>query len=234
MPFAIVTGATQGIGKAIAEKLLQEGFSIAVCARGKDELARLEKKWTEQYPAASIIAYNADMGNKEDVIAFADTILLSFTKIDILVNNAGIYFPGTIADEPDDNLEQLMSVNLYSAYHLTRRLLPAMKKEKAGHIFNMCSIASLQAYTNGGSYSITKYALMGFSENLREELKPDNIKVTALCPGATYSRSWQQSGVDPQRIMEIADIAHMLWAAYNLSAQADVETIIMRPLKGDL
>jgi len=109
-----------------------------------------------------------------------------------------------------------------------------MKSRQRGHIFNMCSIASLRAYPNGGSYSISKYALMGFSENLREELKTHGIKVTAICPGATYTPSWHGSDVAPERIMEAADIAAMLWGAYNLSAQANVETIVMRPLKGDI
>ena len=98
----------------------------------------------------------------------------------------------------------------------------------------MCSIASLRAYPNGGSYSISKFAMLGFSENLREELKEYNIKVTAICPGATYTPSWEGSGVSPDRIMESEDIAGMLWAAYNTSPQANVETIVMRPVKGDL
>jgi short-subunit dehydrogenase len=98
----------------------------------------------------------------------------------------------------------------------------------------MCSVASLKSYLNGGAYSITKYALLGFSENLRAELMPFNIKVTAICPGATNSRSWAGSGIPAERIMEPGDVANMLWAAYTLSAQADVETIVMRPLKGDL
>ena len=98
-------------------------------------------------------------------------------------------------------------MNLYTAYHVTRAFLPSMMKKKSGHIFNMCSIASLSAYKNGGSYSISKYALMGFSKNLREELKPYNIKVTAVYPGAVYTSSWEGSGVEPQRIMEVNDIA---------------------------
>ncbi len=234
MPYAIVTGATQGMGKVIAEKLLSEGFSIAVCARNKEKLAVLEAEWNEQYPEASVIVYDADMTTKEEVTAFADAVLINFPEIDILVNNAGMYLPGTIADEPEGLLEQMIGVNLYSAYNLTRRILPVMKANKRGHIFNMCSIASLKAYPNGGSYSISKYALMGFSENLREELKTEGIKVTAICPGATYTPSWHGSDIPASRIMEAEDIAKMLWSAYNLSAQADVETIIMRPLKGDI
>ena len=136
-----------------------------------------------------------------------------FPVIDLLVNNAGTYLPGTIADEPDGLIEKMIGVNLYSAYYLTRHILPVMKAEKQGHIFNMCSIASLRAYPNGGSYSISKYALLGFSDNLREELKEHNIKVTSVCPGATYTPSWEGSGVEPGRIMEATDIAAMIWGA---------------------
>jgi short-subunit dehydrogenase len=109
-----------------------------------------------------------------------------------------------------------------------------MKSRGQGHIFNMCSVASLKAYPNGGSYSISKYALLGFSENLREELKPFSIKVTSVCPGATYTPSWEGSGVEPGRIMEAADIAAMIWGAYSLSPQANVDTIVLRPVKGDI
>jgi short-subunit dehydrogenase len=98
----------------------------------------------------------------------------------------------------------------------------------------MCSIASIAAYDNGGSYSISKYAMLGFGKNLREELKPFNIKVTNVLPGAAYTDSWAGSGVDPLRIMEAQDIAKMIVAASDLSPQACVEEIILRPQLGDL
>ncbi|MEO6220219.1 MAG: SDR family oxidoreductase, partial [Ginsengibacter sp.] len=131
-------------------------------------------------------------------------------------------------------LEKMIEVNLYSAYHLTRALLPSMMKKNHGHIFNMCSIASLQAYNNGGAYSISKYALMGFSKNLREEMKPYNIKVTSVYPGAVYTSSWEGSGIDPSRILEVNDIADMIYAASQLSPQACIEDIVIRPQAGDL
>jgi short-subunit dehydrogenase len=234
MPYAIITGASQGMGKTISEKLLSEGFSIAVCARNKSKLKALETEWNEKYPTASIIVYNADLSNKEEINAFADTVLSNFPEIDILVNNAGNYEPGVLAEEPDGLLEQMIAVNLYIAYQLTRKVLPVMKSNKAGHIFNMCSVASLRAYPNGGSYSISKYALMGFSENLREELRPYSIKVTSICPGATFTPSWEGSDIEPGRIMEATDIAAMIWSAYNLTPAANVDLIVMRPVKGDL
>lgn len=234
MPYAVITGATQGIGKVIAEKLLSHGYSVAACARNKEKLDQLNKEWAAAYPAAQILTYPADLSNKDAVAAFGQHVLTSFPAIDILVNNAGSFLPGDICDEPDERLETLMGVNVYSAYHLTRAIVPRMKQAGAGHIFNMCSVASLKAYPNGGSYSITKYALLGFSDNLREELKPYNIKVTAICPGAVYTPSWEGSGVPPERIMDANDVAAMLWSAASLSPQANIETIIMRPVKGDL
>jgi short-subunit dehydrogenase len=234
MPYAIITGASQGIGKVITEKFLSEGFSVAVCARNMEKLKRLEDEWNEKYPTASIIVYNADLSNKDEVHGFAETAMSNFPEIDVLVNNAGMYLPGTLADEPDGLLEMMIGINLYSAYRLTRKVLPVMKKMDSGHIFNICSVASLKAYPNGGSYSISKYALMGFSENLREELKEYSIKVTSVCPGATFSPSWEGSGIEPGRIMEASDIATMLWSAFTTSPQANVETIVMRPVKGDI
>ncbi len=234
MQYAVVTGATQGLGKAIAEKFLSEGFSVAICARSLDKLQALEETWKKQYPASSILCLQADLGNKNETLAFAETVLSQFPQVDILVNNAGIFLPGNLAEEPDGHLEMLMSVNLYSAYHITRSFLPSMKKNGEGHIFNMCSVGSLKAYPRGGSYGITKYALMGFSENLREELKSFNIKVTAIYPGVTDTPSWEGSGVEKNRMMESSDVANMLWASYSLSKQADVETIILRPIKGDI
>ncbi len=234
MPNAVITGATQGIGKNIAEKLLSEGFSIAVCSRNRAKLDLLCADWARNYPNAGIIAEVADLSVKEENELFGNIVLNAFSKIDLLINNAGIYLPGTIGEEPDGLLDTMLGVNLYSAYYLTRKLLPRMKQERSGHIFNMCSIASLKAYPNGGSYSISKYALLGFSDNLREELKPSGIKVTAICPGATYTPSWEGSDVPPERIMEARDVTEMLWSAYSLSPQANVETIVMRPVKGDL
>jgi len=234
MPYAVITGGTQGIGRAVAEKLLSQGFSVAICGRNKLLLQQLHGEWSARYPSEKIVTYTADVSVPEQVAEFAAAVQASFPVVDILVNNAGTFRPGALASEPAGMLEYLMGVNLYSAYHLTRELLPGMIHQRQGHIFNMCSVASLRAYPNGGAYSITKYALLGFSDNLREELKQYNIRVTALCPGATYTASWAGSGVDPERIMEAADVAEMLWSAWHLSARANVDTIVMRPQQGDL
>ena len=229
----IITGASKGIGKAIAMAFAKPGNQLLICSRNEKELIETAKELQEKNPE-TIIQYRATyMGNKTDVLHFADWCL-KFGVPDIIINNAGQFIPGSIHNEPDGHLEKMLEINLYSAYHLTRRLLPSMIKQKSGHIFNVCSIASLNAYANGGAYSISKFALLGFSKNLREEMKPNGIKVTAVLPGATMSASWAGASIDPNRIMEANDIATMIYAASQLSAQAVVEDIILRPQLGDL
>ena len=152
----------------------------------------------------------------------------------MLINNAGSFVPGQVHEEEDGTIEYLMETNLYSAYYLSRYLLPSMMKRKSGHIFNICSIAALKAYKYGGSYSITKYAMAGLAVNLRDEMREYGVKVTAVYPGAAYTASWEGSGVPPERMMAAEDIAEMIYASASLSPQACVEEIVIRPQLGDL
>ena len=231
----IITGASRGIGKAITEKFAEDkqGHSIILSARQAKPLEIFSKQLQARYPRTNILNYAADLSVKNEAEVFGKWCVEQFTP-DILVNNAGSFLPGSIYNEAEGTLHKMIEVNLYSAYYLTRMVLPKMIERKSGHIFNMCSIASLNAYENGGSYSISKFALAGFSKNLREELKPHNIKVTAVYPGAVYTDSWSGSGVDPKRIVEANDIAEMIYAAASLSPQACVEDIVIRPQLGDL
>jgi short-subunit dehydrogenase len=227
----IITGASKGLGYAIAEQFAAAGHTLFLCSRNSEQLdaakAKLEKYNCTVYTMA------ADLSKEDEVQAFAKFCLDTGVPY-VVVNNAGSFLPGSIHNEDNGVLEKMISTNLYSAYNLTRALLPVMMQHKYGHIFNMCSTASVAAYPNGGSYSISKFALYGFSKNLREELKPYNIKVTSLIPGAVYTDSWAGSGVDPKRIMEPDDVARMVYAASLLSPQACVEEITFRPQPGDL
>ncbi len=229
----IITGASKGLGKAIAEKFAAAGDTLFVCSRNEIQLYKLMEELLTKYPQCTVKAKPADMSAKEQVLTFGKWCL-AYDIPDIIINNAGSFLPGSVHAEKEGTLERMIEVNLYSAYHLTRFLLPKMMERKTGHIFNMCSIASFKAYDNGGGYSISKYALAGFSQNLREEMKPYNIKVTAIYPGATYTNSWEGSGIDPNRLMEANDVAQMVYAASQLSPKACVEDIILRPQAGDL
>jgi short-subunit dehydrogenase len=231
---SIITGASRGLGKAIAERFAAAGYDLVLCSRNAAALSAAKEELSVRYPAITIKAKAFDLGEKEEARRFGQWVLEIGAPVDILVNNAGQFLPGGVYDEEEGALEKMIAVNLYSAYHLTRTLLPAMIAQKKGHIFNMCSVASLQAYPNGGAYSISKFALAGFSRNLREEMKPHGVKVTAVYPGAAFTDSWAGSGINPKRIMEAGDIADMVLAASRLSPQATVEEILLRPQLGDL
>lgn len=231
---AVITGGTKGIGKAIADLLLSKGIHVAICSRTEADVQAYIEAARAEYPKARIIGMAADMSKKEDVLAFAQYVQEHFEQTQILINNAGVFLPGAIAEEPDGALEQMIDTNLYSAYHLTRALLPQMVEYGSGHIFNMCSIASFMAYPNGGSYSISKFALLGFSKVLREELKDKGIKVTSIMPGATWSASWAGVDLPESRLMQASDIAKVVWSALEMSPSAVIEDIVIRPQLGDL
>lgn len=232
--WAVITGGTKGIGLAIAEKMAENKVNLVVCSRHIADLEAMKKSFSEKYTGVALVTCRADMSKREDVLSFAEIILENCGCPDILVNNAGVFLAGSLADEPEDNLPVMMETNLYSAYYLTRALLPSMTARKTGHIINMCSIASKIAYPNGGSYTISKFALLGFSKVIREELKDTGIKVTAVMPGATWSDSWKGVTLPRERLMEAKDIAESVWNIISLGPSCVVEEIILRPQLGDL
>lgn len=230
----VVSGGTKGIGRALVERFMSNDFDVVVCARNKEALASMKQELEVTFPAATLFVYAADMAVQEQVKDFANYTASLKRSIDVLVNNAGYFVPGEISTEEEGVLEQMMKANVFSAYHLTRSLVPFMKNQKAGHIFNMCSIASIQAYANGGSYAITKFALLGFSKCLREELKQDGIRVTSILPGATKTASWDGVDLPDERFMRVEDVAEVVYSAYSLSARSVVEEIVLRPQLGDI
>lgn len=231
----VITGASRGIGFAIAERYAREGWNIAICSRDKEKLKVASDTLMAINPSIKIIAEVCDMGVKEEVLSFGTKCLGNFSTIDILVNNAGVYIPGIISENGfEDNLEELMKVNLYSAYWLGKVIVPSMKMNRHGHIFNIVSIAGMQAYPNGGSYAVTKFALQGYTRTLREELKKENIRVTGVYPGATYTDSWFASDLPESRFIASSDIADMIYSTSQLSKSAVVEDIVIRPQEGDI
>jgi short-subunit dehydrogenase len=230
----VITGASRGFGKAIAEQFAANGHNLYLSARNEVGLYKAMEELATRFPGVVIKAKPFDLSSTTQVKALGNWVLGQYISIDTLVNNAGSFEPGSVYNEPEGTMENMMAINFFSAYHLTRALLPSMISQNSGHIFNVCSVASLQAYRNGGAYSISKFALAGFSKNLREEMKPYGIKVTAVFPGAAYTDSWAGSDVSPKRMMKADDVAKMIYAASGLSAQACVEDIILRPQLGDL
>ncbi len=229
----IVTGGTKGIGRAIIEQFAQSGFDIITCSRNLKELEQLKEEIEKHY-GNEVFIRQSDLSLKGEVNDFVKYIISKKSHIEVLINNTGVFLPGEISSEPDGHLETMINTNLYSAYYLTRGILPMMKHDKNGHIFNICSIASIMPYANGGSYSISKYAMMGMTKVLREEMKPLGIRVTAVLPGATLTASWEGVELPESRFMKPEDVAVAVFGAYSLSKNSVVEEIIIRPQEGDI
>ncbi len=229
----VVTGGSKGIGRCIIERFAREGFDIATCSRKQSDLNTLKSE-IEQTFKVSVRTYLADVTDKQQVKDFTDFVNRLNRPVDVLVNNAGYFEPGQVSDEPDGILEKMIHSNLYSSYNTTRRLVGGMKSRKWGHIFTICSIASIKAYPNGGSYAISKFALLGFTKVLREELKEFGIRVTAVLPGATKTSSWDETDLPASRFMKPEDVAESVYGAYSLSRNTVVEEILIRPQLGDI
>lgn len=229
----VVTGAGKGIGRAIATRFASSGFDVVLCARTQSDLEKLALELKQKY-GIQAYAFAADVSVPQQVDGFTKQVLQLGRPIDVLVNNAGFFLPGEVLNEPDGALEKTIEANLYSAYRVTRALVPTMKSTRSGHIFNMCSIASIKAYPNGGSYTISKFAMLGFSKVLREELKEFNVRVTAILPGATRTASWDGTTFPDERFMPAEDIAETVWAAWSLGPRSVVEEVVIRPQLGDL
>lgn len=228
---AIITGATKGIGRAVAELLAKNGFNIAVCARTQADVDALKNKLEKEHNI-QVIAQAVDMSQKKAVKDFVATIQQTWKTVDILVNNAGVFVPCELANAAnEDAFEMMMDLNLYSTYYTTQGILPMMIEQKKGHIFNMCSIASIMPY---GAYAVSKHAMLGFSKVLREEVKDKGVRVTAILPGATYTASWEGTDLPQERFMKADDIAQSLFDIYKLSDRTVVEEIILRPQLGDI
>ena len=222
-PLLVVTGGTKGIGRAIADRFVGAGFDAVIYAR---TVAGID--------GPNYLPFAADLSTRDGVDSLIGYLQSLNRPVDVLVNNTGVFQPGQIHTEAEGVFEQLMTTNVASAYHLTRGLVGDMIARRKGHIFMMCSTASITAYTNGGSYCISKYALLGMSRVLREELKVHGVKVTAVLPGATLTASWEGTDLPEDRFMKPEDVADTVWAAYTLSRSAVVEEVLIRPQLGDI
>jgi short-subunit dehydrogenase len=231
---AIVTGTTKGIGSAIVRQLAAHNFNIVLCSRNQQELDAQLAELREANPKLRFYGMKADMENMTDVKEFAKFSLKCLGSADVLVNNAGLYIPSDVLQEEESSLERQMKVNVYAPHYLSKFIAESMKLKSAGHIFNICSIASVKPVINAGSYSISKAALLSLSKVLREALMPFGIKVTAILPGATLTDSWAGTTLPSERFIAPEDVASSIINCLQMSAGANVEEIIIRPLKGEI
>jgi len=234
MKNALITAATKGIGRAITIALAKEGINVAVCARGEKDLADLKAELTTINPNIKIFTAATDVSVKAEILKFAAAAEKQLGAINIIVNNAGIYEPFSILDDGEDTFQKSINTNLAPAYELYRYFGKKMIAAGEGHIFNICSVASLNPVVEAGTYSVTKFALFGLTKVMRLELQAHNVKVTAVIPGSTLTSSWDGVAVDKNVMVLPEDIASAVVNIYKLSPGANVDEIVIKPVNGQV
>ena len=176
----VITGASRGIGEHLARGLAARGARVVLAARSAEALQALVRRIGE--PA---MAVPTDVTRDEDVRRLAEAALERFGRIDVLVNNAGVGLTGTVGTLDLDALRRCFEVNVYGALRCIQAVLPAMRRQRSGHIVNVSSILGKLAVPQTAGYAATKHALEALSEGLRVEEAPWGIRVTVVCPGST-------------------------------------------------
>lgn len=226
---AIITGASKGIGRAIALKLAQNEYNLAICARNEAELQTFAAEL--QSFDVRVIAIAIDCSKKEEVISFFNRIKSEMKQVDVLINNVGVFLPGNILDEADEIFEFQQQLNVNSTYYFSKNFGKMMREAKSGHIFNICSIASIQVIEDAGSYSVTKTAMLSLNNVLRKALAKYGVKVTAILPGSTLTASWEGTTVAAKNFVQPEDIANSIYSILSLSSGVNVDELILTPLK---
>lgn len=227
---AVVTGGTKGIGFAVAESLLNNGAKVFVCGRNKADL-RQALEWLGKY--GEVEGEICDVRSEEQVRMLIEECERKFGGLDILVNNAGVGFMSqTVEEMSGDEFRQTLETNLFGVFYACHYAVPLMKERGGGYIINISSLAGQNAHPKMAAYNASKFGLNGFTEALMQEVRQDDIKVSAICPGSvntgfggdtpTNDKAWQ---IQPK------DIAELVIDLLNMPANALPSKIEVRPSK---
>ncbi|MDB5006879.1 MAG: short-chain dehydrogenase [Mucilaginibacter sp.] len=234
MKNALITASTKGMGRATAIAFAKEGINLAICSRTSADLSAFKSELSAINPAIKIYTAVADCSIKEQILEFAASAEKELGFIGIIVNNAGIYEYSSILDDKEETFKKQVNTNLMPAYELYRYFGKKMMRAQEGHIFNICSVASLTPIAEAGTYSVTKYALLGLTKVMRLEMQQYGVKVTAIIPGSTLTDSWKGMTVDKEKMVLPEDIASAIINTYKMSAGANVDEIIIKPTYGQI
>lgn len=218
---AIITGAGKGIGKAIAEALAKEGVQLGLLARTASDLEKVKAELTSTYDI-QVFTATADIGNSEEARQAVASLAASLGRVDILINNAGIGSFGKMVDMDPAEWENILRVNLMGTYYVTHELLPAMIKQQSGDIINIASTAGERGFATGSAYCASKFAVLGMTESLMQEVRKFNIRVTALTPSTVNTPLAVNAGLpigDEDRMMQPEDLAELVVAALKLPSR---------------
>lgn len=225
---AFISGASRGIGLAIARRFHAAGWEVGTCARGAGALAAARAE------LPGLRTWVADLSTRAETRVLAAAVDAEMGPLDALVHNAGAFAPDDLTSTDEAVLDHLIELNLVSSVILSRRLVPAMRARGSGTVVHICSVASAQGYPSGLSYAATKHALLGLARSARAELRCAGVRVVSILPGATWTSTWTDSSHEPQRMMNAADVAEAVWMAVNAGPRTVVEELLLRPQLGDL
>jgi NAD(P)-dependent dehydrogenase (short-subunit alcohol dehydrogenase family) len=224
---ALVTGASRGVGLAVAKSLAAMGAKIAVCARDPERLdvaaADLERR------GASVVALPADISRPAEIAPLVEKTERSLGPIEILVNNAGIGIFGPVQDASEAHWDSVLDTNLKSVFLLSRAVAPGMISRRGGHIVNIASLAGKNAFAGGGIYCASKWGLLGLTGCMAEDLRPFGIRVSAVCPGSVATDFSPHAMKDPQKMLQPEDVAHAVGMILTQAPQSFISEILLRP-----
>jgi 3-oxoacyl-[acyl-carrier protein] reductase len=229
---AVVTGASQGIGLAIARALGREGCRLAICARTREVLEAAAEGLAEA--GSEVLAMPADVGSAEEVGRFAERVREEMGGADILVNNAGIGRFGAIDELSDEDLDEVLAANVRGPFLCTRAFLPEMLEREDGVIVNIASLASKNFFAGGAAYVASKHAVLGLSKCMMLDLRPRGIRVLAILPGSVDTAIFQGQDVlhpDLEKILRPETVADAVVEAVRVSDRATLSEVEIRPVK---
>lgn len=224
---ALVTGASRGIGLAVARKLGRLGAKVSLCAR---DVKRLEVAAGElQSDGTNTLAVAADVTRPDEVAAFVAKTVRSLGPIEILVNNAGIGYFGPTHQADESIWDSVLDTNLKSVFLTSKAVAPGMIERRSGHIINIASLAGKNAFAGGGIYCASKWGLLGLTECMAEDLRPYGIRVSAICPGTVATDFSPHAGKDPAKMLQAEDIARVVELIVTQAPQSFISEVLLRP-----
>ncbi|GAB5521465.1 MAG: SDR family oxidoreductase [Rhodothermales bacterium] len=233
MPTIVITGASQGLGAAIATAFaVVPEARLVLAARNATKLHAVAEQCHTL--GAETLVQPCDVTDETAVAALAEAALDTFGVPEVLVNNAGVFLAAPFHETKLADFRWQLDVNLVSAFLVTQTFLEPMRKKQRGTVFFIGSVASLKGYPRGAAYAAAKHGVLGLARTLREETKADGLRVTTVFPGATLTPSWDGFDGPPDRLMPPEDVAQALVDIYQLSDRSVVEEILLRPQLGDL
>ena len=224
---AIITGASKGIGKAIAIGLAELGYQTILIGRNRDDLNKVAGEIIKAGGPKPVL-FLVDITDSEKVKETVADIIQKFGRIDILVNNAGIHFGGTL-ELPEPDFKKMLDTNLTAQFVMLQEVVPVMKKQKSGYIFNVASRSAKVGFAGSGGYCASKFGLLGLNESLYRELTPQGIKVTALCPAWVNTNMAQEAGtpLQPEEMIQPDDLFKTIHWLLELSPGACVKEVVI-------